>query len=434
MRITFVIIIGLILLVPAASPAWGQEKGTEKLVLVLDTPVIGTIKAGRSSQRVEGRLVVEADGTVDEMEQGVLNVRRTNLILYKFDQSSLGGNEKDPVGPISFFLNPSSRSNRFKYDSRSGVITAELPGRTHYKAIDEILGYQRNQKDEFLHDFPSFTQTSAMSLEIALGEKLPGTNNDQTKVEGKISAAITAQPLDEAKLPEISIELSFRTPPIFIIIWHPYWRIVRTLPIQPIRVRTSAADGSPSGTSYNPLIIGARTEWNKAGIIFEERAFQTVTSATLKTYSDGEQGSMFALYNSTDAVEIFYAAAFSPVSLYGGGATWSSGTAAAKVITSDGNDNGVDLTHLAHELGHVLTLGHPGSGYPTGSVPHMYDGSAGTLMCPSGYLRDNPARQSDDNTTNANNPLLRLTVTIGSGPATDCSGDPSCGSCAAHMD
>ncbi|MEE4376106.1 MAG: hypothetical protein V2J55_01145 [Candidatus Competibacteraceae bacterium] len=42
------------------------------------------------------------------------------------------------------------------------------------------------------------------------------------------------------------------------------------------------------------------------------------------------------------------------------------GSASTKIISSDENaDFGADLTHLADELGHVLTLKHPGSGFPT---------------------------------------------------------------------
>jgi hypothetical protein len=431
---TISLLIALFLIIPVADQAWGQEKNSEKLILIMDTAVLGRVGVGKSSQSIEGRFSVEAEATAEEMEKGIINIVRANLILYQFDQSSLNGDQKNPVGPISFFLNPSGRGNRFKYDSGRGTLSASLPGQTHYKTIDAILGFDQDQKDELPHDFVSATQESNLEVEIALGDKLPGSNDDQTKLEGKVTATVVAQALDRAKLPEISIEVYFPTPPIIIVIWYPYWEVVRTLPIQPIAIRSSAGDANPSGDSYNPLILNVRDLWRKAGILFEERAFQTVTSASLKTFSSGEEASMLALHDSVDAVEIFYAAAFSPVSLNGGGACYSGGTEEAKIITSDGNDNGVDLTHLAHELGHALTLAHPGTGYPTASRPYRRDGNTGTLMCPSGYLRDNPARQSDENAANANNPLLRLAVTFRSAATTDCVGDASCGSCAAHMD
>ncbi len=113
----------------------------------------------------------------------------------------------------------------------------------------------------------------------------------------------------------------------------------------------------------------------------------------------------------------------------GGGSTASGGTESAKVISSDENaDFGVDLTHLAHEFGHVLTLKHPGSGFPTPAAPHRVDGSTGTLICPSGFNNDNPQRNSQWNKDNAANPLLTFTLkpwTVG----VDCNDDTDCGAC-----
>ena len=113
----------------------------------------------------------------------------------------------------------------------------------------------------------------------------------------------------------------------------------------------------------------------------------------------------------------------------GGGVTSSGGTESAKVISSDENaDFGVDLTHLAHEFGHVLTLKHPGQGFPTAALPHRVDGSSNTLMCPSGFNNDNPQRNSQWNKDNVANPLLTFALkpwTVGP----DCTDDSDCGSC-----
>ena len=100
---------------------------------------------------------------------------------------------------------------------------------------------------------------------------------------------------------------------------------------------------------------------------------------------------------------------FSPQDMFGGGATAGSGLATAKVVSSDENaDFGVDLTHLAHEFGHVLDLPHP----PPVS-------STNTLMCPSGFNNDNPKRNSQENKNNLSNPLLKLSLKLVS-PGPDC--------------
>lgn len=104
----------------------------------------------------------------------------------------------------------------------------------------------------------------------------------------------------------------------------------------------------------------------------------------------------------------------------GGGATWGSGEASAKIVTSDQQlsvpgKGAVNQNHLAHELGHVMGLCHPGSdccgdGCPQ---PSLTDAVPGTVMDPSGFESDNPSIQSKSNGMNAKNPLLSSVVDFG---------------------
>jgi hypothetical protein len=103
------------------------------------------------------------------------------------------------------------------------------------------------------------------------------------------------------------------------------------------------------------------------------------------------------------------------------GATYSSGLAGAKIISTDQNVDGVDLTHLAHELGHALSLMHPGTGTAK-------DGSTGTLMCPSGFNNDNPKINSQENKDRVSNPMLTFALKlVTAGP--DCTNSATCGAC-----
>ncbi len=122
---------------------------------------------------------------------------------------------------------------------------------------------------------------------------------------------------------------------------------------------------------------------------------------------------------------MFFVHDFDPQDRWGGGATWGSGTASAKIISSDGNARGgVDVTHLAHELGHVLGLRHPGDAATANAQP----ASTGTLMCPSGYLNDNPQINSQENEDLVSNPLLVFTLKLRS-PGPDCVDSADCGAC-----
>lgn len=83
-------------------------------------------------------------------------------------------------------------------------------------------------------------------------------------------------------------------------------------------------------------------------------------------------------------------------------ATWASGTATAIVVSTD-NQLPPNQNHMAHELGHVLGLDHPGN-----STDTLVDGCAGSVTEPSGFFADNPGLQCEANCDNASNPLLRL--------------------------
>src|SRR5690606_5640879 len=143
---------------------------------------------------------------------------------------------------------------------------------------------------------------------------------------------------------------------------------------------------------------GAQTEWGKADVVFTVREWKTVFNAGYSTLTSGEAAALRATVNDDDCVEVFFVDQFSPNSMWGGGATWGGGTAGTKIISSDEDaEHAIDATHLAHEIGHAITLKHPGEGFPNASAPHRVDGSTGTLMCPSGFMNDNPRVNSQWN-------------------------------------
>ncbi len=145
-----------------------------------------------------------------------------------------------------------------------------------------------------------------------------------------------------------------------------------------------------------------------------------------KTLTESETSDLRAQYNCPNCVEIFFVEKFSPSSMYGGGACWGTGTSGAKIITTDEQvECGVDKTHLAHEVGHALGLKHPGGGTSSYAA-----GSYGTLMCGSGWERDNPKRNSRDNGNNVVNPLVTTYYgALNFLPRPDCTDDSDCGSC-----
>lgn len=429
--------IGMVLGLAAISSALGASTDRDEAALVLDGRVKATVETERGKQRVKGRLVVEASATEAELKEGRLNARRVNLVFYKVNQSAIAGSRGRARvrGALSFQLSSSAQEMPLYYDRESMRIQAILPGVVHYRMIDEILGMQPDSQDEQRCEYNSYTQTARIRFQLDLMKPLrEESTRKKTKIKCTPEILLEVDELPEAKISPFRIAMAAKRLR-FWWIWLWRWEIVRSLPIRPVSVKSSDTDANPTGSAFNALLPFAREEWRKADIVFDVRSFTTVTGAALKVISDGEEDDLYSTVDEDDAIEVFYCEKFSPSDLHGGGVTYSGGTEEACVVTSDENDNGIDLRHLAHELGHVLTLKHPGAGCPSAGCWHRRDGSYGTLMCPSGFANDNPAVQSEDNAENANNPLLRLSLTRYSDAEPDCEGDAAgggpgdCGDC-----
>jgi hypothetical protein len=179
----------------------------------------------------------------------------------------------------------------------------------------------------------------------------------------------------------------------------------KRLCVQPVFIRSNADDPSPTGTSFNTLLANANNIWRKCCIQFDAEDPIYIDNSSYKTITEdsAEESDLRAEVDCDDCIEIFVVDKWSPEDAHGGGATWSGGTADAKIITADSNLP-IDQNHLAHELGHVLNLKHPGCA--TATRPAGCDDS---VMEPSGFHNDNPPEQCTSNCNNASNPLLRTT-------------------------
>jgi hypothetical protein len=144
--------------------------------------------------------------------------------------------------------------------------------------------------------------------------------------------------------------------------------------------------------------------------------------------SQSEMGDLLVEVEDDECAEVFFVEKFSPSALFGGGVTFGSGTAEAKVVSSDENAYDIDFTHLAHELGHVMGLTHPGDGNPSSLRPEVTDGSSGTLMCPSGFMNEHPDINSNENSDNLSSPLFTYILQSGTDIG-DCEASADCGAC-----
>jgi hypothetical protein len=157
----------------------------------------------------------------------------------------------------------------------------------------------------------------------------------------------------------------------------------RTVNLQPIFFRNDPADPAPTGGSWGRRLGPSNTIWGKLGVSFVD-ASPIMRDDPLNKNAGGtrpERDRIRATYNGS-AIGVFMMN--NDIADAGGGATTASGTSRAKVVLSDlGSSN----TLLAHELGHVLGLGHPPG-----------DADANTIMQPSGSNSSpNPTRNTMGN-------------------------------------
>jgi len=407
----------------------GQTDRKDGSSLIANASVEAKLRVKSGDLPLKGRISMHLETSPDQLKQGVITVRQFNLVFPDAPQAAISGREpksKERTGPLGMSVPASEKSVRLRYDSQSQTVSGEIPVQVHFPQIDEIYPPEF-VKDNRESDFAvSRTQRGRVKVEIKLAESLDkasarASRRQPARLEGSGSAQIEVESLGD--ISSYRVEL---LPARWIIDIGPWiwFESASRLCIQPVRIRSSASDASPTGAGLAFGTPGANTQWNKADVVFQVRPWMVVTNAALKVATSGaEEDTIRASVSVADCIEVFFVQNFDPVSLHGGGATWSSGTANAKIISSDGNATfGVDLTHLAHELGHVLNMGHPGN--PGG----LYNASTNTLMCPSGWHNDNPKRNSRDNALNVSNPLLVFTLkTISPGPNCNSSGD--CGAC-----
>jgi hypothetical protein len=354
-------------------------------------------------------------------------------MVFGVSQSALTGMKpasKDAAA-LGFVIDQTKEGQYLQYDPYKNVLRGKLTGRIGFPQLSEFTDYSRQKGS---HDFIPPTQSAVVSVVLALKDQmnLKAAQDKALQLNGVMELALEAQESDDPRITGYRIDVPRASLVIdYSIAW--FLEPARRLCVQPVRMYTFTPwpffGLSFTGDGLGFGLPGAHTEWKKADIVFNVRDWVSVYGPSYFTFSESESSAVRALYDADDCIEIFFADRFSPQALWGGGATFSGGLHTSQIITSDENaDFGIDFTHLAHELGHVLTLKHPGSGFPNPSAPYRVDGTSGTLMCPSGFANDNPQVNSTDNKLNANNPLLTFTLkAISAG--TDCNNDADCGPC-----
>lgn len=415
----------------------GELRVPEHWCMSATSPIVATLKSGNNNANYKGRVSLALRVYPEEKGQARVKVEALNVVLFEVDQQLLTGKQprRHRTGVLGFSLANAggAKGQALQYDPDTRKLTGKLSGFFDYPQIQEltrpVAGGDKGNMDHF--DYPRVRGSVGVNLKL---DKPLSFENKERKADtyqadgGLELIVIEPKPLVHFLIFQVGVP-KWRTQ-LTGGYYRFFWNWAK-LKIQPVRVRSSTSDNSPTGAGLAFGKPGANTQWGKVGIRFEWLGWKTVTEPDLKVVTGvegtttDEENDLKDTVDDDDAIEVFFIQNFDPVDVHGGGATWGSGTASAKIISSDGNaTNGVDLTHLAHELGHVVDLAHPGSSSTT-----LTPGTPNTLMCPSGWNNDNPARNSTENGDNADNPLLEWQTSLITGQAPDCTDSSDCGSC-----
>jgi hypothetical protein len=396
--------------------------------LVANADVKSRLLRGREEIAVNGRVSAYLRVPDPARQPNVLEVQGFNLVYFGVPQEPVTGFKPrgKATAALGFAADPDQRQY-LKYDPKAGLIYGEIAGSIDLPQFAELVPPQADEKGD---DFRMRTQRATLRVQLSV-EQSGSLYEQRAPVEkrtGAVDVEVVAQPDADLRIGDYRI-VTERIPLEFELGWFPVIEVAKRLCVQPVRIGSITFNGWPPVLQFqltgDGLAFGkpgAINQWAKADVVFEWRDWMTVWNASYLTLTSGENTALRGEVSVDDCVEVFFVDRFSPNALWGGGATWGSGTASAKIISSDQNaDFGIDHTHLAHELGHAIALMHPGSG-------SAKDGSTGTLMCPSGFMNDNPQVNSQENKNKVSNPLLTFAIKlVSAGP--DCTNSATCGAC-----
>jgi hypothetical protein len=432
--------------VPAQSSTGSAAQQAEQYLVadLKDAKATIATDAGEKETLFNGEIAFQ----VEAGQKGELALR-----LKRFNLVSKGVETKQgSSGVIGLAL--SDPEYKVTFDQRKGTISSDFQTTLHYALIDKVKGFIPGQVVQGKGEadvFYSYTESMKGKFAGSLPENLKLSEKGSYPLDGVVQLELDNPVLGSLKL----VTISFRD--LFMRLTSPSERLT----VQPIFIGHGPSDPAATGRDYPTLIRRAADMWNRCGTV---RCLSILTNDPI--YLDDESykvldGSCEAMVDQTSnvfdllyavpddpaAIEIFVVERWDPL-MDGCGATFSSGTASAKIVTSDQqldvpcpapcgcsgynyaykgvNCNNfcpcgtscagagcgdVNYYHLAHELGHVLDLYHP---WDTGK-PLAKRGSYGSVMEGSGFCLDNPNAQSAKNCRSASNPLLSSSRSICTG-------------------
>ncbi len=392
-----------------------NEQQNIKYALVANAPVEAALITGEEPLTLKGTLNLHLEASLNELKSGIVNLRGSNLVFSDVPQEALSNKWTEMTyAPLGMPMQGAG-SIQLKIDEGHEKFLGTIPVRAYFPQIDEIFPPKSFDSSGRNDHSISRTQEGNIHLSIEAGPLLTAAAAKKTMLEItsiSLSAQIRIESLTFSKktIPYYELKIIRTQLPVEIADLEQSV-VVKKFGVQLVSIGKDPSDATATGRGFSYGMTAIDFLWVRLGVMITvnpnwiyidepnwKTPIETAAEALLR-----EVDQRFNQAGIVDYIGMVFVENFDPDCLNGGGWTIRSGTTEARIITSDGNVDQYDLTHLAHELGHALGLVHPGE-----TDPVLRTATAGTLMEPSGWGAQNPYLNSLENAGNVRNSAFQI--------------------------
>ncbi|NNE05448.1 MAG: hypothetical protein HKO64_06005 [Xanthomonadales bacterium] len=417
----------------------GKQPGNGPLIATSTFETGAELHANGQVVPVAGRNSISLSASAKQIASGEVRVKSWNVAMFGVPMKFVSAEQQpEPESGLLGFA-VSDATATLDYDAASKTLSGQLTGYVDNAYLSRFRvngshGLQGPQNDLV----ETATQQATLTVALELDDTLSLKGNTSKVVTGRFKGQLRVKSLALEHVTVPAYSLVMIKDFVSIDVASPEEQeTYKSLCVQPYNVAKPPDLVEKSGTGYGFGTPAAQLQWDKVDVVFDFQEMLTATGGEdfwviESTITEDEIDVLYLPNEVEGCIEVFFVHGFDPYHHAGGGWAQGGGTGTAKVVISDGSQRiGESKTLMAHELGHVLGLKHPGSSAslcPDSELICMRPATPGTLMCTSGITFDTPQNNSEENERLLQNPLL-INAQRALSEDWDCKETSDCGPC-----